>query len=382
MATVVDLKVTNKEFQLMLYFLQPERDQNYLPLEKEEINTINWDLFLKSVYHHRVHPAIYKTITEEDYDFVPKYVKKQLHQAYVSNTMNMLKLAGEMERINKALNDSQIRMLMLKGPILSYQIYGDLSSRTSGDLDILIEFDELSNVTKILHSLGYEIAYNPPRILKDWRVRNHHIEFFNIKTKTEIEVHWRLHPGPSTEPSFDHLWSSRQEINAVTKTPIQCLGNESLFYYLITHGARHGWFRLRWLTDIIDLKKKVNVSSELIREHHALHLFQQASYLSSLLFQYKFSPNNSFSNRVTRLANEAFGFIYNEINIDHPQTQEWEEKGKRYLFNIKPFSQKVFYVSRKFQANSWDAQYLPLPKQWHFLYLPLRPILWLLRRTS
>lgn len=382
MTSTVDLAVTGKEFQLMLYFLQSERDEECLPIGKEEIKTINWDLFLKSVYHHRVHPAIFKKITEEDYEFVPKYVKKQIHHAYVSNTMNMLKLAGEMERINKALSDSQIRMLMLKGPILSYQIYGDLSSRTSSDLDILIEFDELLKVTKILHSLGYEIAYEPPRKLKDWQVRNHHIEFFNIETKTEIEVHWRLHPGPSSEPSFDQLWDSRQEINAVTKTTIQCLGNESLFYYLITHGARHGWFRLRWLTDIIELKKKVNVSSELIRKHHALHLYQQASYLSSLLFHYEFSPHNSFSNRETRLAKEAFRFIYNEINIDHPQTKEWEEQGKRYLFDIKPFSQKVFYVSRKFRANSWDAQYLPLPKQLHFLYLPLRPILWLLRRTS
>lgn len=67
------------------------------------------------------------------------------------------------------------------------------------------------------------------------------------------------------------------------------------------------------------------------------------------------------------------------INFFHPPEKIWDKEGKKYLFMMKPFKQKAAYIIRKFYANSWDAEVLPLPKSLHFLYLPLRPILWLWR---
>ncbi|MDQ7861985.1 nucleotidyltransferase family protein [Peribacillus frigoritolerans] len=34
------------------------------------------------------------------------------------------------------------------------------------------------------------------------------------------------------------------------------MGKEDLFLYLIAHGSKHGWFRLRWLADIDLLMRK------------------------------------------------------------------------------------------------------------------------------
>ena len=49
----------------------------------------------------------------------------------------MLHLTREMEIICKSFNDNQIKSIVLKGPVLAADLYGDLSLRTSSDLDIL-----------------------------------------------------------------------------------------------------------------------------------------------------------------------------------------------------------------------------------------------------
>ena len=36
---------------------------------------------------------------------------------------------------------------------------------------------------------------------------------------------------------------------------VYILGREDLFLFLVSHGARHGWSRLRWLIDIHQIVK-------------------------------------------------------------------------------------------------------------------------------
>ncbi|WP_217582298.1 nucleotidyltransferase family protein, partial [Lysinibacillus sp. GbtcB16] len=71
----------------------------------------------------------------------------------------------------------------------------------------------------------------------------------------KIEIHWRLHPGPGKEPSFEALWE-RKRTSTLTSESIYQLGREDLFLFLISHGARHGWSRLRWLLDINQMVKQ------------------------------------------------------------------------------------------------------------------------------
>ena len=58
----------------------------------------------------------------------------------------MLHLSGEMEQICKIFNENEIPLLVLKGPVLAADLYGDVSLRTSSDLDILIPIQDLEKV--------------------------------------------------------------------------------------------------------------------------------------------------------------------------------------------------------------------------------------------
>ena len=92
-------------------------------------------------------------------------------------------------------------------------------------------------------------------MLNDWKWREHHLSYFHPEKGIQLEIHWRLHPPPSKEPSFEELWKRKRK-SELTTYPVYFLGQEDLFLYLITHGARHGWFRLRWLIDIDKMVEK------------------------------------------------------------------------------------------------------------------------------
>lgn len=64
-----------------------------------------------------------------------------------------------------------------------------------------------------------------------------------------------MHPFPITQPTFNQLWERKRNSN-FTSYPVLILGSEDLFLYLSVHGARHGWFRLRWLKDIDQMLKQ------------------------------------------------------------------------------------------------------------------------------
>ena len=58
----------------------------------------------------------------------------------------MLKLSGEMENISELFMENNIRSLFLKGPVIALDLYGDVSLRTSKDLDILLSINDLDKV--------------------------------------------------------------------------------------------------------------------------------------------------------------------------------------------------------------------------------------------
>ena len=80
---------------------------------------------------------------------------------------------------------------------------------------------------------------------------------FILKKEVKLEVHWRLNPGPAKEPTFNELWERKRISILLTDSPVYFLGREDLFLFLVTHGARHGWSRLRWLVDIHQIVNKI-----------------------------------------------------------------------------------------------------------------------------
>ncbi|UJF34307.1 nucleotidyltransferase domain-containing protein [Paenibacillus hexagrammi] len=348
---------------------------------------MDWEYFLQIAKHHRVYPAVYVRLNALESDVVPSYVLQSLRSYYNNNTFQMLYLSSEMEGICKQLGERHIRSLMLKGPVLAQELYGDVSLRTSKDLDILVSIDDVERAESILVSQGYVVDHEFPRVLEDWKWRFHHISFLHPEKRIQIELHWRLNPDMGKEPGFELLWD-RSRVSAITKYPVHFLGKEDLFLFLVSHGARHAWFRLRWITDIDKIVHKGlewPVLRELLLEYNCTHVGGQALLLVSDLFK---TPIDQEILSITKgqlqrkLARNSLIFIKNTVNLCSEPHAELDKLYRKYMYLLRWGQQKWNFIIRRFYPSSLDAEALPLPKALHFLYVPLRPFLWLMRQIK
>lgn len=369
----LDLTVLSKELKLLIQLVKSKNELKDIG----QLQNIDWRLFLDLVHHHRCQPIIYLKLKDMPQTIVPLEIIQALQQTYTKNTFKMLQLSGEMEQISKLFAENEIKTLFLKGPALAHHLYGDISLRTSKDLDVLVREKDLAKVDALLLTSGY-VKDGAAPILNERKWRSHHVEYVHPQKKIQIEIHWRLHNPPVKEPSFDELWQ-RKRRSALTSSPVFFLGEEDLFLHLVVHGARHGWFRLRWLVDMDKVfQKKLDYQQVkvLMKKLGYAHLVGQAMILSSQLLD---TPVNkelkatTEGSRQRKLAEKAYFYIHISKEFTYDPS---------YLISLKSNMQKVFYAMMLFYPRSWDARTLPLPKSLHFLYFPLRPFLWMGRKVK
>lgn len=378
----LDLSDVSKELSFLLFILREDLlDEGILKLY---ISDLDWALFVKLVMHHRVYPLVYVKFKGLNTSLIPANVMETLYHQYQTNTMKMLHLSREMNHICKALTNSGIRTLLLKGPVLAIQLYGNLAHRTSKDLDILVHADDVEKAEEILVQLGYEMK--DPYILNNWKKKSHHLSFEHREHLAQIEIHWRLNPHFSKSYSFDKLWEHRNDVTISNQT-FHYLGNEDLLCYLTDHGARHGWFRLRWLMDIERLLPTISSGNMKIHfdQYGGQQYVGQAFILLSNLFLTKI-PHDlellTINSKSQRLAEMALYYIKRIVKLNPVPEKSVAWHYNRYLFMLMSAKQKIAYMLNKLLPSTLDALTLPLPKSLHFLYFPLRPFLWFLRRMK
>jgi len=381
-AIKLDLSEVSKELSFLLFILHDDLLDEMIV--KQYTSELDWKLFVKLVMHHRVYPLVYLKLKGLEPSLIPANVMETLHHQYNNNTIRMLHLSREMNHICKAFTNSGIRTLLLKGPILAIQLYGDLAHRTSKDLDILVHAEDVEKAEEILAQLGYES--NDEHILDNWKKKSHHLSFEHMEHLAQVEIHWRLNPHFSESFSFDQLWERKNDVTLSNQT-FHYLGNEDLLYYLADHGARHGWFRLRWLMDIERLLPTISSANMKIHfdQYGGQQYVGQAFILLSHLLSTKI-PHDlellTISSKSHRLAEMALYYISRIVKLNPVPEKSVAWHYNRYLFSLMSGKQKVAYLLNKFLPSSRDALLLPLPKPLHFLYYLLRPFLWFWRRMK
>lgn len=385
----LDMTLLPEELTLLLDIIKSEQAGS-LPQADGQENRIDWSRFIQLARHHRVYPTLYGKLRRDEAagrQTVPGPTMEALRSDYQRNTFQMLQLSAEMEILCKRFAESGIRTLVLKGPVLAADLYGDISCRTCGDLDVLVPIDRLEEAEQLLGALGYVKDDYIETVLNDWKWRHHHITFINLRKGMKIEVHWRLNPGPGKEPDFHALWG-RKRLSTITDHPVYYLGKEDLFLFLVSHGARHGWSRLRWLTDIDRLARQELDCATLLRlldKYGYVHVAAQALILAEQLLHTpvpaELKPITE-ERRAWNLAQEAMFYIYQMVNLHDDDVPEHVAKyHKRHLFALMSAQHKLLFILSFLYPYPEDAKTLALPKRLHFMYFPLRPFLWAWRKT-
>jgi hypothetical protein len=157
------------------------------------------------------------------------------------------------------LQKNDIPFLCLKGPVLSQQLYNDPSVRLSHDVDLLLsDRADMDRVNRLLVSQGYLGVDNlswPEESSRQKLLMDsvHHLAYVHQIHKFMVEIHWSVYtPFPIRAKQFWRIVENNRQQVSFLGREVTVFAPELNLLYLVIHGSKHGWQRLKWLIDIKD----------------------------------------------------------------------------------------------------------------------------------
>ncbi|MCL9999647.1 MAG: nucleotidyltransferase family protein [Erythrobacter sp.] len=207
-------------------------------------------LLARVARRHQV-SALVAARLEEAGQVVPDTLARQAAAA----RRRALQQMGAALDLAEALERGGIPVLLLKGVTLSQQAFGSPLLRGAVDIDLLVRPQDVAAAWEVLARAGWR-QVNPPTPLTGARLAlfcraakdslHRHPE-----TGQVLELHWRL-SDELAEPLMPPV-TALASLALAPGRSVRVLDDAALFLYLATHGAAHGWARIKWLADVAAL---------------------------------------------------------------------------------------------------------------------------------
>ncbi len=213
---------------------------------------LDWSYLLQWANRHCVLPLLHRQLVQTFTDLIPEEAALQLNTWARRTAMRNLQRTQELVRVLERLDASGIRALPFKGPTLGLLVYGDVSLRQFGDLDILVPQARFHQAKRLLIDDGYR----PIRLADDqqevaWMKADKSYEL--VRDDAMIELHWEfLHPMHGFYLDPQAVWT-RTRSAKVGNLTVPALSREDLVLYLCAHGSKHFWSRLSWVCDVAEV---------------------------------------------------------------------------------------------------------------------------------
>jgi hypothetical protein len=334
---------------------------------------IEWDCLIRAALNHGVLPLLYRSLLTTCPHAVPAASMGVLRQQHHANACHNLRLAEELARLLELLECRGISIIAYKGPALAVSVYGNLSLRQFGDLDILVRKRDAPKVKEVLITQGYRLLTHE----SDEAI--HHYHLLRDASWGVVEVHWRAVRGcfPCSLET-DELLRRAERVSLASKTVLSP-GAEDLLLILCAHGTKHGWDHLEWICDV----------AEVIRAHQGLQwarVVQRAGDLGCrrMLFLGLHLARDLLGARLPEAvlrrmeADLVARSLAVEVSLQLFRGDLAETGARKHRFNVKAmerFQDRVRYlVSLATSPQGPDLSLLRLPSFLRFFYYVLRPI--------
>jgi len=209
----------------------------------------NADRFWRLLKRHKLQQLSEKILPLVS-DEVQKGYKEELRHW---GAMSLL-FFQELKNVNALLQKSDIQMVVLKGPVLSYQVYHTFHHRYYSDLDILIHPGQLEKAALLLQEAGYVApdGSSPSSIIQ----REDHLEYNNDfvvrnpATGIVLEVHVGIYVAELLDREGERAFMQRASDIEISGHHFRVFSSEFNLVYICFHAAKHMFFRILWLSDI------------------------------------------------------------------------------------------------------------------------------------
>jgi hypothetical protein len=209
---------------------------------------VDWEVVVPSAARHGVMQLIYRALFPGYSAHVPAIVLDRMRREVHGNVVRNAYLAAEAVRLSRLLKEHGVAALVLKGPALAADVYGDVALRQFNDLDLLVRQVDLDVAFAVLAADGFRCKVPLKKVqgqLSSWEVT-----LARERGLFQLDLHWRLSPAYFPfAPEGDELWSRAVEID-LGVGPVATLCPDDLMLFLCAHGAKHGWQALSGVCDV------------------------------------------------------------------------------------------------------------------------------------
>ncbi len=345
---------------------------------------LDWSLILKEAQRHCILPLLYANLAcVNRLRRLPPEVREALVASVRAITATNLALVGELTRILRLFEQEGIRAIPFKGPMLALAAYGEYSSRSFADLDILVHESDLARALGILESA----CYRRNQILSPREERAYLKAECAVQLQSErgfvVELHWRFSER-NASVNFP-LPEIRQRAGTVALggMDVRTLAVEDLLLYLCVHGAKHYWERLEWISSLAEL-----IRSNPKLDWMAVRTRAKAWRVERLLFLGLHLAGSLLDAPVPEDVRSRIGADHKVASLAHavvyklftePDAPHYQHRAARYLFLLKTRESyadklRILLFSAMKPPHPDAKEWLDLPPQLFFLQHIFRPI--------
>jgi len=217
----------------------------------ELASAADWSQLLVMAEEHGVLGHLAARISGLDEKIVPADERSLLAERYRLQVFRTLGMSRELFRLLKLFAGKDIGALVVKGPVLAIDAYGDPAIRSYGDLDLLVRQRDIRSATEALEGAGYE-ATVPLSAIEARKIPGQYL-FRMPDSRLLVELHndLTLRYFPRRLPLEEFF--ARQTRVRLDGHEVPGLSIEDELVYISVHGATHLWERLGWIADVAAL---------------------------------------------------------------------------------------------------------------------------------
>jgi len=248
----------------------------------------DWSQLLVMAEEHGVLGHLAARISGLDEKIVRADERSLLVERYRLQVFRTLEMNRELFRLLKLFGGKDIGALVVKGPVLAIDAYGDPAIRSYGDLDLLVRQRDIRGATEALEAAGYE-ATVPLSAIDARKIPGQYL-FRRPDSRLLLELHndLTLRYFPRRLPIEEFF--ARQTHVQLDGHEVPALSIEDELVYICVHGATHLWERLGWIADVAALvtrQKDIDwqAAAETARQVGAERMLATGLYLASDLLR-------------------------------------------------------------------------------------------------
>jgi len=236
------------EWSLLLECASPAQDPRRLA---GLLRSADWTRLLVLAEDHGVTGHLVASLRGLEEDLVPPEIRQALADRQRARNFLTLRLTAELFRILDLFTSQGIGALVVKGPVLAMQAYGDPAIRSYGDLDLLVRQRDIRRATELMSAAGFTPAI-PLSAIDAGKIPGQY--FFSIPdSQLIVELHndRTLRYFPRRLPL--EKFFARQVRVRLDAREAPALSLEDELVLICVHGAKHFWERLMWVADVAAL---------------------------------------------------------------------------------------------------------------------------------